>query len=202
MKTSLATLCLATVALIPLRADETQFSNLTANCSALALDLMHHQTAEDDEAGAGVTQTVIDVVAYLDQDQPSAYSLFSEAQQAKKAAQQDEIKILSNAAKIEARLDLALEKSLVEREEDRLDADSALPEDSPTPVPFTSSRPDFVVSAGHAYPGKLTDGDPGFDCKTGLVCTPEPSTWALFGCGAFLLVCTLPKRAKAAIKSR
>jgi hypothetical protein len=194
MKTFLATLCLAAIALIPARADE--ISNLAADCTAAARDSLFQTQATDFVETTGATQSVVDFVTQKADDAPSMLALFEEALEAQKAAGQQEIQILNNAAKIQAKLELALEKSLVEREEERLDAGSALPEDGPTPVPFSLSRPESVVSAGNASFDRMAGSNP---C---LVATPEPSTWALFGCGAFLLICTLPKRlAKPGIKT-
>jgi hypothetical protein len=37
------------------------------------------------------------------------------------------------------------DKSLAEREAERAQADTAMPEDSPTPIPFSTSRPESLV---------------------------------------------------------
>ena len=37
------------------------------------------------------------------------------------------------------------DKSLAEREAERAQADTAMPEDSPTPIPFSTSRPECLV---------------------------------------------------------
>ena len=69
---------------------------------------------------------------------------------------------------------LALDRSLVEREQQRIELDSAYPEASPATAPFSLSRPEDFVS----------------NYKN----VPEPSTWALLGLGATFLVFFVPGR--------
>ena len=78
-------------------------------------------------------------------------------------------------------------KSLVEREEEKLDLDSAMPEASPAPNPFSSSRPEPIVSNASSLPDFTTPLE-----MSNLAATPEPPTWALFGLGAAMLIFVVP----------
>ena len=66
-----------------------------------------------------------------------------------------------------------------------------MPEASPAIDPFSSSRPDPIVSNAAQTLDFTTPLE-----TNNLAATPEPPTWALFGVGAALLIFVVPARGK------
>ena len=89
---------------------------------------------------------------------------------------------------------LAVDRSLVEREEELIEADTASPEASPVAAPFSLSRPENIVSNDATAP-VIEDVSFSQDFgDEGMSPLPETPTWALFGLGAAFLVFTIPAR--------
>jgi hypothetical protein len=138
-------------------------------------------------------------------DQPQAdvdlAALYKHAVKAERLAKLKQrllaIKKMADARKMAL---LALEKSLVEREQARIEADTATPEDSPTPIPFSLDRPESFVSDD-------VSSDQSLDSLTGpveadhLAATPEPPTWALVGVGLSFLLFRFGRRPAAKASS-
>lgn len=157
---------------------------------------------------------------------PDMAILYDNALKAKRLARLKHLQMVARLVQqAQQALQLAIDKSLVEREQERIEADSASPEASPAPIPFSLSRPEayasndatpsvdnnVVSTASDALaslvPDRVTPAIIESDVvatvsslsniesnNAGLAPTPEPSTWALFGVGASLMLFVFPKR--------
>jgi hypothetical protein len=126
------------------------------------------------------------------QEEPDLEQVYTAAVHKQAKARREHFRLELLLARRQREEALALiEKSLVEREESHLDQNCAAPEATPAIDPFSSSRPEPIVSS-ESMPDFITTP---LDA-TNLVATAEPSTWALFGLGAGLLIFTVPARGR------
>jgi hypothetical protein len=167
--------------------------SIVSAASELNLELV--APAEEPSTAAKLSLFVTNEFSLLPTAEVDLATLYSRAVKAERLARIKRLRAVAQAVRAEQAAILAdMDKSLAEREAERAQADTAMPEDSPTPIPFSTSRPACLASLGTA---------PMLDSlgQTPLANTPEPSTWALFGLGAALMIFVVPQqqtvRAKA-----
>jgi hypothetical protein len=141
---------------------------------------------------AGLPVLTVNGIAEVLAEQADLATLYFRAIKAQDEARAEHLLAEVKAIRAERAAVLAdLEKSLVEREAARAEADTAMPEDSPAAIPFSISRPDELVSTdvGTAVDAINLNMSP-----ASLSNTPEPYTWALFGLGAALMIFVVPQQ--------
>jgi hypothetical protein len=164
---------------------------VSADLENLALEMvtLGHQPL----AISGLSFLSEDADSDAPQAEPDMATLYSHALNARRMARLKQgilaVKAVRDAQK--ALLEAA-DKSLVEREEARIEADTATPEASPTPCPFSLERPESLVSTETTSIESLT-GAIDLNSNRSLACTPEPATWALFGLGAAFMIFVVPR---------
>jgi PEP-CTERM motif len=161
--------------------------------SELSLDLV--APADEQTTASKLSLFVTNEISLIPTAEVDMATLYSRAVKAERLARINRLWAAAQALRAERAAIIAdMDKSLAEREAERAQADTAMPEDSPTPIPFSTSRPACLVSLG--APSIMDSLD-----KTPTANTPEPSTWALFGLGAALMIFVVPQqqlvRAKA-----
>jgi hypothetical protein len=171
----------------------TSFAAASITSAVSELNLGIGAPADEQSGTSQLSLFVSNEISFAPAAETDLATLYVSAVKAQRLARINRLHAVANAVRAEkAALIAQMDKSLAEREAERAQADTAMPEDSPTPIPFSTSRPECLVS-GSSIMDSLD--------KTPLANTPEPTTWALFGLGAALMIFVVPQqqtvRAKA-----